>query len=84
MRLYVEAPFADQALKEADAVYHAILRGGIPLAVVAPTIPWLDQKPPKGPCAQINSIYFGRKRLPIWVLWVQSIYYLGTWTLRDP
>ena len=30
-----------------------------------------------------NSGYFDRKVVPIWVLWGQSIYYLGTWTLRD-
>ena len=29
-----------------------------------------------------NSIYFGLKVVPISVLWGQSIYYLGTWTLR--
>ena len=29
-----------------------------------------------------NSIYMGLKVLPIWVHWAQSIYYLGTWTLR--
>ena len=29
-----------------------------------------------------NSIYFGLKVVPIQVLWGQSIYYLGTWTLR--
>ena len=30
----------------------------------------------------LNSIYFGRQAVPIWVLWGQSISYLGTWTLR--
>ena len=35
--------FVDQALKEADAVDHAILRRGVSFAVVAPTIPQLDQ-----------------------------------------
>ena len=30
-----------------------------------------------------NSIYFGLKLVSIWVLWGQSIYYVGTWTLRD-
>ena len=30
-----------------------------------------------------HSIYMGLKVLPIWVHWAQSIYYLGTWTLRD-
>ena len=25
----------------------------------------------------------GLKVLPIWVHWAQSIYFLGTWTLRD-
>ena len=29
-----------------------------------------------------NSIHFGLKVVPIWVLRGQSIYYLGTWTLR--
>ena len=29
------------------------------------------------------SIYIGLKVVPIQVLWGQSIYYLGTWTLRD-
>ena len=29
-----------------------------------------------------NSIYFALEVLPIWALWAQSIYYLGTWTLR--
>ena len=31
-----------------------------------------------------NSIYFGLKAVPIAVLWGQSIYYLGAWTLRVP
>ena len=31
----------------------------------------------------LNSIYIGLKVLPIWIHWAQSIYYLGTWTLRD-
>ena len=29
-----------------------------------------------------DSIYVALKVIPIWVLWAQSIYYLGTWTLR--
>ena len=29
-----------------------------------------------------NSIHVGLKVVPIWVLWGQSIYYLGTWALR--
>ena len=29
-----------------------------------------------------SSIYFGLKVVPTWVLWGQSIYCLGTWTLR--
>ena len=31
----------------------------------------------------LNSIYIGLKVLPMWIHWAQSIYYLGTWTLRD-
>ena len=27
-----------------------------------------------------NRIYFALKVVPMWVLWAQSIYYLGTWT----
>ena len=30
-----------------------------------------------------NSIYFDLKVVPIKVLWGQSIYYVGTWTIRD-
>ena len=29
-----------------------------------------------------NSIYFGLKVVPIREIWSQSIYFLGTWTLR--
>ena len=29
-----------------------------------------------------NSSYFGLKVVPTKALWSQSIYYLGTWTLR--
>ena len=29
-----------------------------------------------------KSIYFGLNVVPIQVLWGQSIYYLGTWTVR--
>ena len=30
-----------------------------------------------------SSRYFGLEVVPIWVLWGQSIYNLGTWTLRE-
>ena len=39
---------------------------------------------PKGPCTQIVDTV-ALKVVPLWVLWGQSLYYLGylgTWTLR--
>ena len=41
-----------------------------------------DAKNPKGSMYP-NSRYFGLKVVPIWVLWGQRLYYLGTWSLRE-
>ena len=30
-----------------------------------------------------SIIYNGLEVIPVWVVWGQSIYYLGTWTLQN-
>ena len=42
-----------------------------------------EADPTKTPRNQMVHVYFGFKVVPIWLLWVPSIYYLGTWTLKE-